>query len=739
MSSPSEAAGGKGGGKKGRQQRNSGLGRGDGTKQPPAGSGGNVRSVFKGDTPEMNGNVFQCFHESNKPNQFKKTLEALSSYISKTLKSAGDLKGLIKDLVQPTITAPQKLATADEYDKIIWAEEYKLYTKSAKVLKDNLEAVFAVIWGQCSEQLRSKIKEQASYERSQELSECGWLLKEIKGSMSGFESKRYKATQLCMALNSVMSHRQGSDQTVAKYVESFIEKVEILEYFITGLCNPFVTLVAKNHGNTKKSRDQWLGAQLMIGADPRRFGALQANLHNQFEQGVDKNPKTIQAAYSRLNSYMAEVSVKAPTSSNTSTPAAVTAVAKAVVPTETKDIAPATPPGLTFAQLAKTPIAGTDGKTHTSVECYKCHTRGHYSAQCPKPTTPTAIATQLMQVSPPGHTDVDTDGSTTPAIMFATMNTTLDSGSIPASWLVLDTASTVSIFANEHYLTNIRSSDTTLEVLTNGGLMESSLIGDVSGLGSVWYNPASMANILSFAQVQKMCRITVDTDLEPAISVHRSTGTIVKFLEFGNGLYYFDAAAQNLSPPLACNPVPGYTFLQTVSGNKARFHRREIEGADRAVELLRKLKRLSQADFERILRNNLIRNCPVTVDDARRAVLIYGTDRATLQGKTVKNHGANVAVPTFIPTELPPLMLHDHRQVTLAVDFFYVQGLAFLHTISCKLKFRTITQVANRSRATIKSEVSRILEIYKARGFDVVDLHADMEFKCVEYDFLPCE
>jgi hypothetical protein len=43
---------------------------------------------------------------------------------------------------------------------------------------------------------------------------------------------------------------------------------------------------------------------------------------------------------------------------------------------------------------------------------------------------------------------------------------------------------------------------------------------------------------------------------------------------------------------------------------------------------------------------NLIRNCPVTPDDARRALLIYGPDIAVLKGKMTRTAAAPRA-PTF--------------------------------------------------------------------------------------------
>jgi hypothetical protein len=130
---------------------------------------------------------------------------------------------------------------------------------------------------------------------------------------------------------------------------------------------------------------------------------------------------------------------------------------------------------------------------------------------------------------------------------------------------------------------------------------------------------------------------------------------------------------------------------------KERFHCREIEGADKAVILHRKIGRPSQAHFENILMNNLIHNRPVTVDDARRAIVIYaGPDMASLKGKTTSKQSPSA--PSFDPVHiLPAPILQDHKNVTPAVDYFFVQGHPFLHTISRNIKFRTIAPVEKRT------------------------------------------
>jgi hypothetical protein len=154
---------------------------------------------------------------------------------------------------------------------------------------------------------------------------------------------------------------------------------------------------------------------------------------------------------------------------------------------------------------------------------------------------------------------------------------------------------------------------------TAGGSQTSNMVGDLSDFGEVWYNKHSLANILFMAAVRKHNRIMMDSDIEPALLVHRQDGSVMKFREYQTGLYYFDATITNDTYPT----VTDYSFVQTVKQNKSMFHRRKIEGANKARDLYVKRGRPSQQRFEYLLANHLINNCPITANDARRALLIY--------------------------------------------------------------------------------------------------------------------
>jgi hypothetical protein len=139
----------------------------------------------------------------------------------------------------------------------------------------------------------------------------------------------------------------------------------------------------------------------------------------------------------------------------------------------------------------------------------------------------------------------------------------------------------------------------------------------------------------------------MDTKKEPSITIHKTNGKKMIFCEHTDGLYYFDT----LIYPSTTHKVHSSMMLQSVAENKKIFTNRQIDAANVARDLYRKLGRPSESKFEEIITKNLIRNCPITIDDVRRAMLIYGPDAAILKGKTVRGkpiaHIPNFSAVTF--------------------------------------------------------------------------------------------
>ena len=122
-----------------------------------------------------------------------------------------------------------------------------------------------------------------------------------------------------------------------------------------------------------------------------------------------------------------------------------------------------------------------------------------------------------------------------------------------------------------------------MTLITNGGTLLSNMKGDGINFGSVWYNENSLANILSLSEVRKKCHVTMDTDKEAAMIVHKKDGTTMKFVEFATGLYFYDIDANK-------STVNDYYFVETVAANKTMFTAREMKNANRARKLYAKLE-----------------------------------------------------------------------------------------------------------------------------------------------------
>ena len=266
--------------------------------------------------------------------------------------------------------------------------------------------------------------------------------------------------------------------------------------------------------------------------------------------------------------------------------------------------------------------------------------------------------------------------------------------------------------------------------------------GDFVKFFEVWFNPNSMLNILSWSEVAEHFRITFDSAVDDCIEVHIADGVTLSFTSIDNGIYLMKEndrhklSPKHTVPEPKLKPLTPYSCANVVSDNKLEFTCRELEGADTARSLFKHLGMPSYSRFIHAIEHNFIPNCPVTVADIRRALHIYGPELATLKGRTTRSKPLPVPVSTFTP--IPKSILDHHQYITLAVDFFYVNGIAFLHSISHGYKFRTVESTRNRSKKTMLDGLNKIRQLYLSRGVTISEIRADGEFKCLEHELQPC-
>ena len=233
--------------------------------------------------------------------------------------------------------------------------------------------------------------------------------------------------------------------------------------------------------------------------------------------------------------------------------------------------------------------------------------------------------------------------------------------------------------------------------------------------------------------MRKRFRITADTAESKDIVVHIDNEKQMIFEEVKSGLYLFKPEINHSK-----KEVTNYSYLTLVEDNRALYTRRQLKAADDARKLYQHLGMPGYRKFFEMLKHNHITDCPITVEDGKRALKIYGPDIAHVKGKTVRPRAGKIEITGLTP--LPQEVIDNQQFVNVSVDFFYVQGIPVLHSISRNFHFRTVEYLMNMSKAgeqEIKDGISRILNIYRARGLIVSQLNCDNEFECVEDSIRP--
>ena len=265
----------------------------------------------------MNGHVFQCFNEGGDKNEFVKTVEALHEYIAKKITYPGDMWNLTMELTEPTVPEPDEITEKEMEDspfkKAVWTKEVSSYVVRREQLKQNMRAVSAVIWGQCSEAMRAKLKAHEDYKEKYTKADCVWLLSTIRATMLRFEGHHYIFLALQDALTSICNHRQN-DTDLPTYRAEFENLVEAYESYggEYGRSTKLQGMIEEIDGvrqlsdeeKSMRAHNRAVALKFIQGADRRLYGQLWVSLQNNYSLNLKQYPRDQTDAYTMLLNYV---------------------------------------------------------------------------------------------------------------------------------------------------------------------------------------------------------------------------------------------------------------------------------------------------------------------------------------------------------------------------------------------------------------------------------------------------
>ena len=254
---------------------------------------------------------------------------------------------------------------------------------------------------------------------------------------------------------------------------------------------------------------------------------------------------------------------------------------------------------------------------------------------------------------------------------------------LPTTWLLLDSCSTTNLISNKSWMHDIHDDGTSISVRCNAGTI---CLTHKEYFGSypepVWFNPHGIANIMSLDNVAKYFRITMDTEADNAMLLHKDDGLTMKFTPTGKGQYHHNLGTEDSGL---------WTFITTVAGKADKYTHRAIQHARAARRFQNIIMRPGARQLMDVAVTHL-KGCPLTKADIQAAEDIYRPNLGALKGKTVDR--PNPHVPAGVD-HVPTSIMDVHHSVTLAIDVMFINKVAFLITTSQNLKFGTVEAISN--------------------------------------------
>ncbi|MGL4350647.1 MAG: hypothetical protein ACRCT2_08825, partial [Plesiomonas shigelloides] len=167
-------------------------------------------------------------------------------------------------------------------------------------------------------------------------------------------------------------------------------------------------------------------------------------------------------------------------------------------------------------------------------------------------------------------------------------------------------------------------------------------------------------------------------------------------------------------------------MVATVKENREGFTTRQFERAKAARTFYHSVGCPTTANFKLIIRQNIIKDCPVTVDDVDLAERIFGPDIGALKGKSTRRKPVPVRDDNVA---IPPELLVPHKDLTLCMDVMYVNGLPLFTCIDQSIKFRSVVPLKTRTSRDLFSALDTVFRVYNAAGMTITMVHCDQEFK----------
>ena len=599
-----------------------------------------------------------------------------------------------------------------------------------------------ILLAQCTRDMVERLKAMEDYSKVVEDSDVIALLKMIKACGLDYSEDGYIVHNAVHVLRELLTYTQGREQTN----QDFRDELDARYLKMVQIGGDLGRLFEFKDGEHSKLPDEELRERILavmtIGqACEERFGGFKKDRIEDAHLGRSDYPATRSRAAVALDNHCSDVLKPKARIGGTRDDQTTNASFVQVDVLKGKDGKPC--------------VAGKDGGIYPEIDCRHCGRYGHYMSACPTKyrkkkkdsesddeVEENEVVGKLNFVANLWDEDIE---ETDPNQEYTGENGnfqcyTFTRGEVPPTEEVLkglncflladdtaacfstkvarkseidgrlicllDTGASDHVICNSALLLNIRPAAKPKKMTTNAGVFWAKMVGTFPGIGTVYYDPTCVVNIVSWTALE---------DSNKFVITHHGKGTSggvsrfsVRNIETGKKLWFrrkygvfvievdagalYSSVANSISDDIT-NYV--HATVETVVKNEAAYSARDVARAKAVLPLIQAMGYPSRKDLNLMLKRRSINNCPVTLSDVERFYKIYGGVEGAIKGKTKRKAPVEVRTDENTTT-VPKSLAQDLKVVTLAIDIFFIERAPFLTGISRKIMFSTAMALKSR-------------------------------------------
>mmetsp|Transcript_9738 Transcript_9738/g.19457 ORF Transcript_9738/g.19457 Transcript_9738/m.19457 type:complete len:385 (+) Transcript_9738:661-1815(+) len=280
-------------------------------------------------------------------------------------------------------------------------------------------------------------------------------------------------------------------------------------------------------------------------------------------------------------------------------------------------------------------------------------------------------------------------------------------------YILLENQPTCHVFKDKSLLVNIQPVPHLIAIHSTARTSYADMVGCFRNfLDPVWICESGIANNLSFAKVHVAgCDIKYNQEVD-AFVVREPTRSII-----------FNCLPSRLYGHWVRSAV--VCLIDKVDSIAIVYAPRQVVAAKSARHAMSMMGSPSSDTFKLMMRNNLVKNCPLTLESIKIADNVFGPDVAPLQGKMAQQKPDRVD-PVYV--DIPLEILTCNLDVVVVADLMFVNGLPSLVSISHHITLIAVSYMPSQTSADLCKGMLQIVSVYCCRGLTVTTAMVDNQF-----------